>query len=63
VLVRFARATGISEGPWRAPSSPPDTPEPMKHKPVLSKGFFAALRVFEVRVPPSINMSPSSSKA
>lgn len=29
----FGFPPGINDGPYRAPSSPPDTPEPMNNKP------------------------------
>src|SRR4051794_11554261 len=52
---------GMIDGPCSAPSSPPDTPVPMKRRP-RSRHSSVRRRVSRKReLPPSITMSPSSS--
>src|SRR4051812_2481498 len=49
------------DGPWSAPSSPPETPVPMKRSP-FSRHSSVRRRVSRnCELPPSITMSPSSS--
>src|SRR5690606_32178795 len=52
---------GMMLGPSSAPSSPPDTPVPMKRRP-RSAQYWPRLRVsWKCELPPSMMMSPSSS--
>ena len=41
---------GMMEGPWRAPSSPPETPVPMNRMPFSFRDLGAAVGVREMRV-------------
>ncbi len=52
---------GIREGPKRAPSSPPDTPEPMKRRPFSRSAFSRRIVSVQSELPPSTTMSPGSS--
>ena len=54
---------GMSEGPKRAPSSPPDTPEPMKRMPFLVSSFSRRIVSSHLALPPSIMISPLSRSA
>ena len=49
-----AQASGLppamTDGPWRAPSSPPDTPTPRKSMPLAAIGLDPPLRVAEIGV-------------
>eukprot|EP00732_Lithocolla_globosa_P004465 Lithocolla_globosa_v1_NODE_4130_length_1504_cov_17.396135.p2 type:complete len:129 gc:universal NODE_4130_length_1504_cov_17.396135:988-1374(+) len=52
---------GMIEGPCRAPSSPPETPEPTKCKPCSEQRFSRRIVSGKWVLPPSIRMSPFSS--
>ncbi len=52
---------GMSDGPKRAPSSPPDTPEPMKRRFFSRSAFSRRMVSVQSALPPSITMSPASS--
>jgi hypothetical protein len=45
------------EGPWRAPSSPPDTPMPMKVRPSILQAVEARIVSRKLALPASIMMS------
>ena len=49
------------EGPSRAPSSPPDTPEPTKCRPLAFSSFSRRIVSGKWALPASMMMSPSSS--
>lgn len=49
---------GISEGPYRAPSSPPLTPEPTKRKPCFFKSSQRRVVSWYSEFPPSMIKSP-----
>ncbi len=51
---------GMIEGPWRAPSSPPDTPVPMYSMPLLSACLVRRMVSSKLLLPPSMMMSPAS---
>lgn len=51
---------GMREGPWRAPSSPPDTPEPTNNKPFSAHSSTRLAVSLYSELPPSIMMSPRS---
>ena len=53
---------GIKDGPKRAPSSPPDTPEPMKRRPLAVRFFSRRIVSPQFALPPSMMMSPSSKR-
>ena len=53
---------GISDGPKRAPVSPPDTPEPIKSMPLTASSFSRRMVSVHSELPPSIIMSPCSKK-
>ncbi len=48
------------EGPRRAPSSPPETPVPMKRMPFSARPFVRRLVSVKRELPPSMMMSPFS---
>ena len=50
----------MSDGPKRAPSSPPDTPLPMKRSPLSLYAFSRLIVSVHSEFPPSITMSPFS---
>ena len=50
----------MSEGPYLAPSSPPDTPDPIKRKPFSSRVLVLRIESTYSELPPSIIMSPGS---
>ena len=50
---------GMSEGPKRAPSSPPETPEPINRKPLALRAFSLRMVSVQRALPPSIIMSPA----
>ena len=52
---------GISEGPKRAPSSPPETPEPMKRQLFGVAAFSRRIVSVQSALPPSMMMSSCSS--
>ncbi len=52
---------GISDGPKRAPSSPPETPLPMNRRPFSRSAFSRRIVSVQSALPPSITMSPASS--
>ena len=52
---------GMSEGPKRAPSSPPETPEPMNRRPFSVSAFSRRIVSSQCALPPSMMMSPASS--
>jgi hypothetical protein len=54
---------GMSDGPKRAPSSPPDTPEPMKRRPFSRRAFSRRMVSVQSALPPSMMMSPCSKTA
>ena len=51
---------GMSDGPKRAPVSPPDTPEPIKSMPLTANSFSRRIVSVHNELPPSIIMSPCS---
>ena len=51
---------GMSEGPKRAPSSPPETPVPMNSKPFSVISSSRRMVAFQLELPPSMKMSPFS---
>src|SRR5437763_4244497 len=56
-----AEPPGMSDGPCRAPSSPPDTPEPTKCSPLPSSRAVRSCVSLNQELPPSMRMSPGSS--
>jgi hypothetical protein len=52
----------MSDGPKRAPSSPPDTPEPMKRRPFSRSAFSRRMVSVQSALPPSMMMSPGSKR-
>lgn len=52
---------GISEGPYLAPSSPPDTPDPTYRMPLLRSSTVLLVVSWYSEFPPSMIMSPFSS--
>jgi len=52
---------GISEGPYLAPSSPPDTPEPTYRIPFLCSSAVLLVVSWYSEFPPSMMISPFSS--
>ena len=48
------------EGPFKAPSSPPDTPVPIKLIPELASSSFRRIVSLKKVFPPSIKISPLS---
>ena len=58
-----ASPPGIRDGPKRAPSSPPDTPEPMKRRPLALSSFSRRMVSVQRALPPSMMMSPGSKAA
>ena len=50
----------MSDGPKRAPSSPPETPEPINRKPSAESSFSRRMVSSHFALPPSIMISPSS---
>jgi hypothetical protein len=59
-LPRSGSPPGMSDGPKRAPSSPPDTPEPMKRRPFSFSAFSRRMVSVQSALPPSMMMSPGS---
>ena len=53
----------MRDGPKRAPSSPPETPEPMKRKPFSRRAFSRRMVSVQRALPPSMMMSPGSKTA
>ena len=53
---------GIMEAPFKAPSSPPDTPLPTKRKPFDSANVTRRFVSSKFELPPSIKISPGESK-
>lgn len=53
---------GINDGPYLAPSSPPDTPEPTNNKPFWASDLVLRCVSWYSELPPSIIISPSSNK-
>jgi hypothetical protein len=51
---------GMMEGPKRAPSSPPETPVPMKRMPFSARALVRRLESVKSELPPSMMMSPAS---
>ena len=51
---------GIIDGPLRAPSSPPDTPAPIKRMPLAASSCVRRVESGKFALPPSMMMSPSS---
>ncbi len=49
------------DGPFRAPSSPPETPEPTKCRPFSLRSFSRRIVSGKWALPASMMMSPSSS--
>lgn len=66
MFLRYGQAfifpPGINDGPYRAPSSPPETPEPTNSKPFLANVLVRRWVSWYSEFPPSIIISPSSSK-
>lgn len=58
----FGFPPGINDGPYRAPSSPPDTPEPTNNKPFWASALVRRWVSWYSELPPSIIISPSSKK-
>lgn len=58
----FGFPPGISDGPYRAPSSPPDTPEPTNNKPFSASDLVRRWVSWYSELPPSIIISPFSNK-
>lgn len=56
----FGFPPGINDGPYRAPSSPPDTPEPTNNKPFWASVLVRRCVSWYSEFPPSIIISPSS---
>ncbi len=52
---------GMIDGPFSAPSSPPDTPVPMKCRPDFARSLLRRMVSVKWVLPPSIRMSPFSS--
>ncbi len=52
---------GINDGPWRAPSSPPETPLPTYSRPLLSTYWVRRIVSVKWLLPPSMRTSPFSS--
>src|SRR5438874_748387 len=53
---------GMMDGPFSAPSSPPETPVPMYRNPFASRSFVRRMVSGKCELPPSIRMSPFLSK-
>ena len=53
---------GISDGPFSAPSSPPETPMPTKWMPVELISFSRRMVSWKFALPPSTMMSPGSKR-
>src|ERR1700733_11915453 len=51
---------GMMDGPYRAPSSPPDTPVPTNRKPFPARYLARRLESGKWEFPPSMMMSPGS---
>jgi hypothetical protein len=51
---------GMMDGPYRAPSSPPDTPVPMNRKPFSARYLVRLFESGKWELPPSMMMSPGS---
>ena len=52
---------GMSDGPRRAPSSPPETPQPTKCSPFARTAASRRRVSWKYELPPSMRMSPWSS--
>ena len=55
-----AEPPGMMEGPLSAPSSPPETPVPMKRSPFASSSFVRRIESGKCELPPSMTMSPGA---
>ncbi len=49
---------GMIDGPFKAPSSPPETPVPIKSSPLAFRSRVRRVESGKCELPPSIRMSP-----